>query len=48
MPVMPRPEGKATKIASKVLKNKNLKTDSEKNIKIDKKFISDNQLNIRR
>lgn len=48
MPIMPRPEGKATKIAKKVLKNPDLKTDSSKNIKVDKSLLKDNRLNIRR
>jgi hypothetical protein len=45
---MPRPEGMALKIAKKVLKNRDLKGDSFKNIKVDKHFIKENQLNIRR
>jgi len=48
MPVMPRPEGRATKIAKKVLKNPDLKTDSVQNIKIDRNFLKTNRLNIRR
>lgn len=48
MPIMPRPEGQALKIAKNVLKNPNLKSDSFDNIKIDRKQIKENQLNIRR